>query len=402
MWRRFVDRLRCPLCHEAMELLSFAENAVDVDAGAVALAKAMGVFNEHFNLQVNSGLIACHRCKKWYPIVRGLPVLLCFRTPVHQRFAEEHKERLRELPFQYEFPSLKPEPGEEVVQASFSAEWEAYDYDGVIWGMSYADHERRFLTEMGVNPDETHRGVFLEVGCGLGITTSLAQKNYNVDAVGVDLSGAVLKAAEQYKKNPFVHFAQASVFWLPFALNFADLVYSHGVLHHTYSTRKAFNVLAAHCKPGGMLYVWIYGTGSKRGSVLRRLAYMIEAMVRPGLSRRSCSPASELFLNVAASGYLLMNAWHRLRNSEIKAYNYRRAIHAARDRFTPLYADRNESDEVSRWFQEVGCLQIEQVNWRDVPPADQDNYRRNVGLRGRRKEVDVDSAVRTSRLSVHI
>ena len=74
---------------------------------------------------------------------------------------------------------------------SFSTEWATYRYDGVIWEMNYAHHEERFLRELGVSP-YTATGLFLELGCGLGVTTFLAQRNFRTDAVGVDTSAGAL------------------------------------------------------------------------------------------------------------------------------------------------------------------------------------------------------------------
>jgi hypothetical protein len=40
---------------------------------------------------------------------------------------------------------------------------------------------------------------------------------------------------------------------------------------------------------------------------------------------------------------------------------------------------------VRRWFEETGFRNIEEVDWRTMPSANQDNYRRNTGVRGQRK-----------------
>jgi hypothetical protein len=59
-------------------------------------------------------------------------------------------------------------------------------------------------------------------------------------------------------------------------------------------------------------------------------------------------------------------------------------LHAARDRFTPEFAHRQDADEVCRWFREAGYVALQVVDWRAMPSADHDDFRRNTGVRGRR------------------
>ena len=81
-------------------------------------------------------------------------------------------DRLREL-VDYRPPALEPVPGERFVMDSFSSEWIGYNYDGVIWDLSYEDHEKRFLAEIGpAATTDGHGGLFVEIGCGIGVTTS--------------------------------------------------------------------------------------------------------------------------------------------------------------------------------------------------------------------------------------
>jgi len=356
---------------------------MDIAPDHEALARELGIFDARFCQYVESGVLLCSACRAMFPIVDGLPILLCYTTPMHSLFRERHSDRDLSPYAAYRFLEGEPASGERAVMDSFSKEWLDYDYDGVIWEMSYHDHELRFLKEVGstISDRETRR--FLEVGCGLGITTYLAHKNSGADAVGLDLSLAVWKAGRHYRSNPFLHFVEASVFALPFAPESFDLVYSRGVLHHTISTEKAFESIAPLCRRGGTVYLWVYGVGSIKETVFRRLVYGLERVVRPVLSAAPNSLPARVFLTAMGSGYVAFNRLRRMVNPAIQPLNLARGIHAARDRFTPRYAHRHEVEEVTGWFTDAGfdCLQV--VDWRVMPPADHDDFRRNVGVRGK-------------------
>jgi SAM-dependent methyltransferase len=318
-----------------------------------------------------------------YPIVQGLPVMLPYRTALHERFHAAHKGWIDAEAKGYRFAAREPVPGETFVLRSFSTEWLAYDYDGVIWEMDYSDHERRFLAELGEYRPAHGEGAFLELGCGIGITTALAQKNFGGDAIGVDLSLAAQRAAARYRDNPFLHFVQGSVFYLPFEPSSFDTIYSRGVLHHTFSTEKAFRSLARYAKPGGALYLWVYGPKSINDNPFRRGVYVAERLVRDLLSGGRSEALSTVVLAPLAVGYVAFNRVRRAADPTIQPYNYRRALHAARDRFTPEFAHRHDHDTVMRWFAEAGFESVEAVDWRAMPTADHDDYRRNTGVRGR-------------------
>jgi SAM-dependent methyltransferase len=274
---------------------------------------------------------------------------------------------------------------------SFSVEWLEYDFDGVIWEMDYSDHERRFLKEVEGYAHGSAESRFLEIGCGLGITTAMAQKNFGGEAVGVDLSLAAWRATAMHRGNPDLHFVQASVFALPFEKSTFDTIYTRGVLHHTYSTEQAYKALAPLCRAGGSLYVWVYGPKSINDNLFRRGVYTMEVVMRFVLNR---CPAwlSNAALAPFALGYMAFNRARRSANSRIQPYNYTRALHAARDRFTPEFAHRHDAGEVCQWFRDAGYADIEVVDWRTMPSADHDDYRRNTGVRGRRSTALKDSS----------
>jgi hypothetical protein len=80
--------------------------------------------------------------------------------------------------------------------------------------------------------------------------------------------------------------------------------------------------------------------------------------------------------------YWVYNAMRRLQNPRIQRLNFKRAVHAARDRFTPKFAHRHSSDEVRSWFHQLGFEHVEVVDWRSVPEADHADFGRNTAVRG--------------------
>jgi SAM-dependent methyltransferase/uncharacterized protein YbaR (Trm112 family) len=384
MWKRFQHMLCCPQCSGPLELTILAEHHVELERDHAALASELGMLDADFARYVDDGLLSCAACAVCYPIIHGLPVLLPYTTSLHDEFRRRFAEELQRMHRDIRFANREPVPGERFVLSSFSTEWLAYDYDGVIWEMGYEDHERRFLLELGHLRPERKGATFLELGCGIGLTTHLAQRNFEVDAVGVDLSLASLRATMRHRTNPFLHFVQASVFYMPFAKESFDTIYSRGVLHHTYSTARAFLSLASYCRAAGSTYLWVYGPRSIQDNLLRRTLFAAERFVRRLLRGHDSGLLANLLLPPLAVAYMVFNWSRRLGDRTIQPYNFRRALHAARDRFTPEFAHRHDHNEVAEWFRAAEFEDIEVVDWRVMPSADHDDYRRNTGVRGRK------------------
>ena len=113
------------------------------------------------------------------------------------------------------------------------------------------------------------------------------------------------------------------------------------------------------------------------------MIYGLEAVTRPALSRAPDSIPARAFLTVIGAGYVIFNAIRRTFNREIQPLNFARAVHAARDRFTPRFAHRHAVDEVITWFHQSGFPHPEVLDWRAMPAAEHDDYRRNIGIRGK-------------------
>jgi SAM-dependent methyltransferase len=99
----------------------------------------------------------------------------------------------------------------------------------------------------------------LEIGCGLG-TDGAQFAEAGANYTGVDLTDAAVELA---RKN-FELFDLAGTFQtadaenLDFADQSFDLVYSHGVLHHTPETGKAVQEIYRVLRPGGRAVVMLY------------------------------------------------------------------------------------------------------------------------------------------------
>jgi ubiquinone/menaquinone biosynthesis C-methylase UbiE len=103
----------------------------------------------------------------------------------------------------------------------------------------------------------------LEVGCGLG-TDGVHFARAGARYTGIDLTEASIElvrkrfALESLAGDLRVADAEG----LPFADASFDLVYSHGVLHHTPDTRRAIDEAHRVLRPGGMALVMLYHKNS--------------------------------------------------------------------------------------------------------------------------------------------
>lgn len=99
----------------------------------------------------------------------------------------------------------------------------------------------------------------LEIGCGLG-TDGAQFAEAGADYTGVDLTEAAVELARKRFETFGVpgKFQTADAEQLEFDDNTFDLVYSHGVLHHTPDTAKAIREIHRVLRPGGRAMVMLY------------------------------------------------------------------------------------------------------------------------------------------------
>src|SRR3989442_1852969 len=103
----------------------------------------------------------------------------------------------------------------------------------------------------------------LEIGCGLG-TDGAQFAKAGADYTGVDLTDAAIELARKRFElfNLPGTFRTADAENLDFKDASFDLVYSHGVLHHTPDTARAVREIHRVLRPGGRAVVMLYHRNS--------------------------------------------------------------------------------------------------------------------------------------------
>jgi SAM-dependent methyltransferase/uncharacterized protein YbaR (Trm112 family) len=350
MKTRLVDLLRCPTCAGQLEL-----NVLQAVRGTDRVA------DEEL---VESGLLLCEGCRVWYPISRHVPVLLDFSTDLHTAFASEHRAAVSG----YRPPAGHARPGERLTQSSFSTEWLALQDDELTFTYTHRDREDFIRIELGRDDGApATSGKLLDIGCGYGTEARLLQRVTGMEVFGTDLNLSLLASGPTLDREPLVHTVIASLFALPFPHREFDVVYSHGVLHHTFSTSAAFASIADYVAPGGTLSIWVYAKSDFEGSRRLRLSAGTERLFRPLVAGAPKRLQSAVTHALSVPHFVR----YRLRGMNREQWRFKNSLHSMRDRWTPRYAHRHEPDEVEGWFRAQGFEPV---------PADAASYERRFGI----------------------
>ncbi len=349
MTEHFLQKLRCPIDNNILEVIIF-ENEICVEG-------------ELKFLRIKHGVLINRVGKNIYPIQNFVPVLLIFETNFHQNFRAKYKIELSAYS-DYTWPSKECEPGEKFVQNSFTDEWNLTQGDQ----LSFQRDERDLIMlnqEVWLKWLKDDREVIkslLNVGCGIGQETMALQKVTEAkEIVAIDLNFAVLKAGERYKENQAVNFIICSLFHPPLIKESFDLVYSQGVIHHTYSTYNAFVSISDFVKKGKYLFIWVYGLedhlcfinekhknlGAFFKNFISILYWYVEAILRPMLSRAP-KMIRDMIIFVLS---IILHPFVKMRVIHKDLWKLENTQHNLRDTLTPMYAFRHGVNEVFEWFE---------------------------------------------------
>jgi SAM-dependent methyltransferase len=286
---------------------------------------------------IEDGILACVACRREYPILLGVPRLL----PADQR-------------------------DERVAATSRSFTWEWTRYPG-----SLAEDQRVFLEECQLEARDLKGKLVLDAGCGMG-RYALVALSLGAEVVAADLSESWVRLLPAAREDARLHVVQGDLLKPPFRAGIFDLVYSHGVLHHTRDTREAFLAVAKLVKPEGLLSVWLYGKAGRFPEFAtnplrpdrawvgrhRRLAWLvvgarqlISDSLRTLTTRLPLAAAYLLCFPLAALGalplvkYLTFSVHPRFKVRLIENFDW----------LSPPFQFHHTKEELAAWSAQAGC-----------------------------------------------
>lgn len=122
----------------------------------------------------------------------------------------------------------------------------------------YADEEIFFDYLKGLlDKDDLKDKIVGEVGCGNGRFIKIMSA-YAQEVSGFEPSGAVEVAKKYCQACTNAIFYKQSIYDVDVKNKF-DMIFCLGVLHHLPDPQRALAKMSAMLKPGGLLYIWVYG-----------------------------------------------------------------------------------------------------------------------------------------------
>jgi len=187
---------------------------------------------------------------------------------------------------------------------------------GQLWGGFAPEHYFDEATELlrtrfernGFDLKRAAHERVLDCGCGGGRYSVALRRLGFGEVVGVDWSVqgiAVANARVREANIDGVSYQTADVLALPFADDYFDVVFSNGVLHHTYDTERGIGELRRTLKPGGRGWLYLYHRPGGLDRLTHYLARLVLKHARHEVCRRYCNA-----LGLAANRiFFLLDLW---------------------------------------------------------------------------------------------
>lgn len=154
-------------------------------------------------------------CGRHYPVIDDV-IILCEPS--------EYTEFVKQKISEGKSNGQKTEIARDI-QFTFGEEWK--NYSKVL-----PEHEKEFKQYFDLTPPETLCGKrCCDLGCGMGRWSHFLSK-YAKEIILIDFSDAIFVAKENLKNSDNCLFFMCDIKKLPFRGDFADFIFSLGVLHH--------------------------------------------------------------------------------------------------------------------------------------------------------------------------
>jgi len=246
------------------------------------------------------------------------------------------------------------------VAASFGAEWSHFDYEQRTWHQNVDERCELFLKEVAMAREELRGKVVLDAGCGNG-SLSRGLNRFGCEVLAIDVSSSVDVAFKHFavEGNDRTHFVQGDLLNPPLRHDFFDVVYSSGVLMANPNTFDALRAIAKALKPGGRIYIWVYGHEPGLAHKLKEVFRRTISPLPSGVKHLIVS----LWLPQAMLRQYLRTATGR--NDGRDRLTWRERLILLLDHYTPRWRWEHTPEEVKGWYRELGYDRIEQTEDRD-------------------------------------
>jgi len=274
----------------------------------------------------------CPQCGRFFPLAAGVLDLVPASVPSLTKSTVEH----------------------------FGGSWSSHEY--------LAPYQRKqFLDWIDPLKESDLKGkIVLEAGCGKG-RHSFLMAGYGVERLyAVDLSDAILLAADYTRAFPGVECVRADLLNIPMADESVDLVVCLGVLHHLENPEAGLKELWRVLKPGGKLCLWVY---AREGNGW--IVHLVDPIRKGITSRLPTKALRPLLLPLTFSLYLALKLFYGPATGKgkkkvswlpyssylgyISKFPFREVEHIVLDHLCPPIAYYLSRETLKTWFEKLGA-----------------------------------------------
>jgi ubiquinone/menaquinone biosynthesis C-methylase UbiE len=288
---------------------------------------------------IENGTLRCTGCTQTFQVLNGVP-----------RFTGE-LGGLKETASSYGF--------------QWSGFWNGLFDRGDVFGLDFDRTAEYFLRSLGVDAPALSGKIVLDAGTGSG-RVPLAVHSMVGRLYAVDMHSGIEAIRDRLAGLKSVRVVQANLLALPFPDGFFDVAWSSGVLMLMPDASEAFRAVARKVKPGGRIFVSVYGKDVNHYRMFRHLL--------PGVHKLPTSMVYLLSALIALPLYVGFNTmlwWvrtfrkgpppHRVfvfTVEDASHKSYKSIVLNLFDQLHPQSQTEHSVEEVLSWFENNGFRDV--------------------------------------------